>query len=108
MRAVERSIWSQTGFEAERATQPLTFLARCRHLLHLASSSSSVAPARYSYASDVWSFGVTLFEMAMLVPPFKGANVCQAIPALRGEILRVLIMKAPPNQETQYENLRAR
>jgi len=31
----------------------------------------------YDYASDAWSFGVTLYEMAMLAPPFKGLNICQ-------------------------------
>ena len=36
---------------------------------------------RYDYASDAWSFGVTLYEMAMLAPPFKGLNICQAAKA---------------------------
>lgn len=31
----------------------------------------------YSYSSDVWSFGVMLYETAMLEPPFKGSNICQ-------------------------------
>merc|ERR1712050_446020 len=31
----------------------------------------------YSYASDVWSFGVMFYEMAALEAPFKGANICQ-------------------------------
>ena len=33
---------------------------------------------RYSYAADVWSLGVTIYEAAMLVPPFRGSNICQA------------------------------
>eukprot|EP00439_Symbiodinium_sp_Y106_P079719 s344_g18.t1 len=35
----------------------------------------------YDYASDAWSFGVTLYEIAMLAPPFKGLNICQAAKA---------------------------
>merc|ERR1712176_602820 len=31
----------------------------------------------YSYSTDVWSFAVLLYEVAMLEHPFKGSNVCQ-------------------------------
>eukprot|EP00928_Gymnodinium_smaydae_P080996 TRINITY_DN64582_c0_g1_i1.p1 TRINITY_DN64582_c0_g1~~TRINITY_DN64582_c0_g1_i1.p1 ORF type:complete len:494 (+),score=129.09 TRINITY_DN64582_c0_g1_i1:54-1535(+) len=32
---------------------------------------------RYSYATDVWSLGVMMYELTMLEPPFKGTNICQ-------------------------------
>jgi len=32
---------------------------------------------RYSYATDAWSLGVMMYELAMLEPPFKGTNICQ-------------------------------
>lgn len=32
---------------------------------------------QYSYSTDVWSYGVLIYEVAMLEPPFKGTNICQ-------------------------------
>ncbi|CAE7207298.1 NEK5, partial [Symbiodinium pilosum] len=47
----------------------------CGSPLYLSPEMVNQEP--YAYASDVWSFGITLYEMAQLVPPFKGANICQ-------------------------------
>merc|ERR1719229_729567 len=40
-------------------------------------SPEIVNQERYSWATDIWSLGVMLYELTMLQPPFKGTNICQ-------------------------------
>ena len=43
-----------------------------------ANKSPECEALTYSFASDIWSYGVTIYEAAMLFPPFRGSNICQA------------------------------
>jgi len=50
---------------------------------------------KYSFATDVWSLGVMLYEATMLAPPFKGNNICQLA-------FRIVTSTPEPIDTTQY------
>lgn len=47
----------------------------------------------YSFASDAWSLGVTIYEAAMLSPPFRGSNICQVTGSVTGSVLTRLMFQ---------------
>jgi NIMA (never in mitosis gene a)-related kinase len=53
----------------------------------------------YDYKSDIWSLGCVLYEMIMLTPPFKGADM--------EDLYQNIVMEAfPPISSSYTQNLK--